>query len=712
VSKTCSTSVARPASAVPARSLPWAVAALLLAVVLAYANGLSGPFVLDDPTSIAENPTIRQLWPPGPVFSPPATAGVGGRPVANLTLALNYALGGENVTGYHVANLLIHALAALALFGLVRRTLLQPVLRDRFGSAATALALAVAALWALHPLQSISVNYVSQRTESLMGLCYFLTLYCLVRSAAPGAGRGWAPLAIAACVLGVASKEVMVTAPVLALLYDRTFLAGSFAAAWRVRGRLYLGLATTWLLLAYLMIGLETRGVGFGAQLPWWTYAAGGCYAMCTYLKLALFPYPLVFDYGPNVLDSISPAPFVAVIAGLALLTLLALRRYPLLGFVGCWFLVILAPTSSIVPIKRQLVAENRAYVPVAAVIAGLVLLAYAKLGRRALYAAAVLALVFGALTHLRNADYRTAVALWGDTVHQRPENWRAHNIYAGALAEAGRLDESIAQFRASLQIAPGLAETHNNFATVLERAGRLPEAVAEYETTLRLENNRPDTHSNFGSLLFRTGHPTEALPHLEEAVRLAPDLVQARNNLANVLAETGRIEEAIGHYEHAIRIAPSAPEAYNNLGLVLTRLRRFPDAIAVLEKVIALRPREAPAYYYLGNAQLGAGDAAKAGMYYEFAVKLDPKSAEAANNLGVILNQIGRRELSRSCFETALRAKPDYTDAQLNLAAVLLDDGLPAEARAHYEAVLRAHPDNPQARDGLARANAAGKNE
>jgi protein O-mannosyl-transferase len=185
----------------------------------------------------------------------------GGRPVVNLSLALNYALGGSNVWGYHALNLAIHIiLAGLTLFGVVRRTLLRPALRERFSPSAARLALVVAVLWTAHPLQTEAVTYVSQRCESLMGLFYLLTLYCFVRGADSQRCGWWFTLSVVACLLGMATKEVMVTAPLLVLLYDRTFVTGSFRKAWTRHRRLYLSLAGTWLLLGYLMAGLHYRG--------------------------------------------------------------------------------------------------------------------------------------------------------------------------------------------------------------------------------------------------------------------------------------------------------------------------------------------------------------------------------------------------------------------------------------------------------------------
>jgi hypothetical protein len=153
------------------RALDDAAAAVGVGLV-AYHNGFTGPFLLDDEGRVVQNPQIRQLWPLWDVMAH------SGRPIVELSMAINYALGGLNVWGYHVFNVAVHILAGLVLFGIVRRTLASEPLRARYGGAARWLALAVSTIWMVHPLQTAAVTYVSQRAESLMGLFYLLTLYC------------------------------------------------------------------------------------------------------------------------------------------------------------------------------------------------------------------------------------------------------------------------------------------------------------------------------------------------------------------------------------------------------------------------------------------------------------------------------------------------------------------------------------------------------
>ena len=227
---------------------------LVLAIALVYARSLQVPFIFDDADAVQRNPTIRRLdaWA---IINPPADGSTTtGRPVVNVSFALNYALSGEAVWSYHAFNVAIHALTALALFGLLRRTFVA--LDPSAASFPPVLAALVALLWALHPLQTETVICIAQRTEALCGLFYLLTLYAFARAGAEPNhdSRRWLGISVAACLIGMATKEVMVTAPLVVLLYDRTFFARSFAAAWRQRRGFYIALAATWLLLAYLVL--------------------------------------------------------------------------------------------------------------------------------------------------------------------------------------------------------------------------------------------------------------------------------------------------------------------------------------------------------------------------------------------------------------------------------------------------------------------------
>src|SRR5262245_21401344 len=246
---------------------------LLVAICAAvYFNSLNVPFLFDDMAAIVENPQVRSAGSIWETLVPRKQSDIttAGRPLATLVFALNYHAAGENVWGYHVVNIAIHAAATLLLFGIVRRTLLlrstdSPALNRAL--AADWYAFFVALLWAVHPLQTEAVTYIIQRVESLAGAAILLTLYCVIRGCTSQRRVAWFTGAILACALGMGVKETVAVAPLLSLLYDRTFVAGSFAWALRRRRWMYLGLAASWAILAVLLassprIDMAARAVG------------------------------------------------------------------------------------------------------------------------------------------------------------------------------------------------------------------------------------------------------------------------------------------------------------------------------------------------------------------------------------------------------------------------------------------------------------------
>jgi len=523
-----------------------AVELIVFAALLVYSNALSAPLVFDDFRAIVRNDTLHT---PGNVMGwlvPPDDLPVGGRPVLNFSFVLNYALSGTRVWGYHAFNLAIHILAGLTLFGIARRTFLQPCLRARFGARSVELALAIALLWVVHPLQTEAVTYISERAESLMALFYLLTLYCFIRATEPRAPTLiWSCFCVAACVAGLCTKEVMVTAPLLVLLYDRTFVAGTFRAAWAQHRRLYFALIGTWVLLIFLMKHLPARGVGLALGASSWNYALTECRAVAHYLRLAVWPHPLIFDYGPGMVHHVGEvlpqALLLAVLLGVALVA--AFRRPPL-GFLGLSFFLLLAPSSSVVPIVHLPIAEHRMYLPLACLVALLVLALRTLPGKSFGWAVGALVLVWGLATWQRNGDYRTEIGLWADTVAKRPANARAHSDLGYSLLEVGRLPEAQAELQEALRLnaTQGIpleptdaAIPHALLAVTLAQEGKTDGALAEFQAALQLNSTDPATHYNLAHFLANTGRTSDAIAQFQEALRLRPDFPEARTELAKL---------------------------------------------------------------------------------------------------------------------------------------------------------------------------------
>jgi tetratricopeptide (TPR) repeat protein len=703
---------------------------LVIAALVAYHNSFSVPFIYDDTTAIPGNLTIQHLWPIGPVLSPPASLTTSGRPVVNLSLAINYAFGRTNVRGYHALNLAIHILAALTLFGIVRRTLLGPVLRERFGASARLLALTIAAIWMLHPLQTESVTYTIQRAESLMGLFYLLTLYCFLRSvekrnqvsssfakATEDRGvrcqdtedqkigsqlstlssqlpalnplssvalakedqlstfnsRGWKLASILCCFLGMACKEVMVSAPLMVLLYDRTFVAGSFRQAWQKRRCLYLGLAASWLLLGYLVAstgGSRNGSAGFDSGISWWTYALTQLGAIVHYLRLSLWPHPLIFDYGTNVVkQAVEIIPYALVVATMVAGTIIGLRRWPAIGFAGVWFFAILAPSSSIVPVATETMAEHRMYLPLAAVAALVVLGIYTWAGRLGAYVLLASAFLLGFVTLQRNEDYHSAVSIWGDTVAKLPGNPRAHNDLGEALSVSNRIPEALQQYQEAVRLKPTYPDYHYNLGMALSGLGRVQEALGQFEEALQLKSDDAKTHESYGLALMKSGQAAKAIDQYQEALRLNPDSAEAHINLGIALGQAGQLPEAIAQFEEALRINPDDAKAHNNLGYACLQTGSLEDARAQFEEAVRLNPDFAEAHNNLALALDKLGRTSGAIEQYAEVLRLDPDYAEAHYNLGLDLALLGRIPEAIAQLQEALRLKPDYVQARNKLA-------------------------------------------
>ena len=567
--------------------MPALAAAIIAAGGWAYSNSFGGVFVLDDVRAIVRNPTIRALWPPSVPLSPPPESTVAGRPVANLSFAVSYAMGGApasegntstpallpapNPAPFHAGNLVIHLAAALVLFGVVRRTLLSPRLRDRFGEAAPWIAGAVALIWVVHPLQTSAVTYVVQRVESLMGLFYLLTLYCAIRASNAPKQGWWAAAAVASCAAGMATKETMVTAPIVVALWDHHFGTGRDGRPSGVRWRLMGALAATWLLLAFL-VSRQFRGPSIDLSPEMiWVYLRTQAEVVVHYLRLALYPSPLVFFYDWPLI----PAPLwrawqAAMLAGLAALTAVgAVKRHPA-AFLGGWFFLILAPSSSVLPIVTEVAAEHRMYLPLAAVVTTVVAgvyLAVTRLAGRwtpaaagaAVVSALVVAGALGTVTHGRNVLYASAESLWADTVAKRPDDPRSRVAYGEALGKAGRFAEAEVQLERAVELAPADPLARVRLGSVLAPQGKFDEATGHLEAALALRPGDIDAHRFLAEICAIQRRDSLALGHFSKVLAMVPDDPQIMAKMAAL--RLGSEDPSVRDPARALALAERAAE-------------------------------------------------------------------------------------------------------------------------------------------------------
>ncbi len=592
------------------RLAPWLPLLIVLVGVAAYANSFDGVFLLDDVNNIVKNEHIRDLTNIVDVLTHQR------RPIVSLSFAINYAISRLDTWSYHAFNLLVHLLSGLMLYGIVRRTLLLERFRDRFGRSAPSFALAISLIWVAHPLLTQSVTYIVQRGESLMGLFYFLTLYAVIRTGTAAKPFVWSAVAVAACAAGMASKAVMISAPLVVLLFDVCFLSPSLTATLKRRWPLYVALFATATILAAtgvisgVLFPQDHRAarVGFGyREVSPWAYLLTQSQVIWHYLRLCVWPAPLCFDYRWPVAERLSQVALPAI-GILALLggTVWAVVRRSWVGFIGLWFFAILAPTSSFIPIKDA-AFEHRMYLPLAAVVTLTVFCVHAmiravaaRFGHEARTRMISTALVIGTTcilavaTHNRNKVYADETTMWQDVLDQRPGHVRA--LYNLGLGYFNRRQYADAEnlFRRALVASPDYVAAHQNLATCLQMQNRLDEAIAHFQRVVELRPDHWGAQFGLGTALARRKRFAEAEQHLKQAVEIQPTNPRGWNNLGNVYRDLQRTDDAIAAFREAIRQDPRYASAYFNLGRALRKQGHPSQAVAAFEKALAIQPNNA----------------------------------------------------------------------------------------------------------------------
>ncbi len=711
------------AGALPRAWLPGAL--LVAATVIAYLPVWRAGFIWDDDTFLWRNALIQspdglfRLW-----FT---TSAPDYFPLTSTTLWLEWRLWGMNPLGYHLVNVLLHALSAVLLWRVLARL--------KIPGAALA-----AAIFAVHPVNVESVAWITERKNTLAMCFYLLSLQLYLRSEkrrdpAPEAGQP-------AAALSAPSDRL----PALALFYCLSLLAFICALlsktavaplpvvllglAWWRRGRLELkdvwrsvpffafaaaaGLVAVWFQY-HRAIGaslLDVRNDSFGSRL------AGAGWALWFYLYKAVLPWHLSFVYprwhidGTQALSYVPGVLFVAVLLvcwryrrgwgrGMLLgLGYFAVMLLPVLGFVNIYFM------------RYSLVADHWQYFaiigPVALAAAGISCAGTACGRERRWLPRAVggaLVLVLGVSTAREAATYTDLKSLWTATLARNPAAGLAHNNLGTLLLAQGHANEAITHFQQALALQPNAADVHSNLGGALLQQGRLDEAIVHLRRAIQIQPDSVQAHSNLGNALARQGRFAEALNELGRAVELQPALASAHYNLGGALLQAGRVDEAIASLERALALQPNSVDAHLSLGNAWLRKGQAARADTHFRKAVEIQPDSAAAQLNLANALVQQGQPDDAILHFQQALAAAPGSAVAHNGLGNALMQKGRTDEALAQYQTALRLKPRFAEAQLNLANLLLQRKQADEAIPHFEAALALQPNLAGAHNNLGNA-------
>jgi len=616
---------------------------LLFGVVcLVYLNSLGNPFQYDDKHAIATNPHLSPEKIPAFLFHPeyfsadPEKAMY--RPLLLASLALNRAWSGQETYSYHLVNTGLHALCAVLVWALLLH-LGRPA----------GVALAAGLLFALHPLATEPVNYLSSRSELLAA--------ALVLGAVWAEWGGRSRLGLTFFALALLSKESAIVLP--ALLAWREWLEGNLRGAWRrlasygAAALLYLGVVRTFLVTAVFSEPVRPLAEQWGTQAK----------ALVYYLKLLIMPTGLSVHHG----FAVSP-----LYSGLALLSLLLVVSLALgargrgsFALGAGWILIALAPTS-LVPLNI-LVNEHRLYLPLVGLMIWLSDLGpLPRLGRAWL----VLPALLGGLVVQRNAVWQDEGVLWADALAKAPLEVRPHVFLGNHLRAAGRLEESADLLRGALELEPDNPTAQANLGTTYKEMGRLDQAIALYEELVARHPEQGELRYNLALNLQQAGQGERARAEYLAIQSGTPHYELVLNNLGALQEEAGRPDSAYYFYLRALERAP---------GLA--------DARANQQRLLQSMPHMAPQLLDQGGAGVVEG-------WCRLVLAGEDTHRDGIFFLAVALFAQGRYPESIATNQRLVKVHPGFGEGHLQLANALESAGRPAEALPVYWELIRLNAD------------------
>lgn len=642
----------------------------------AYLPSFNGVLLFDDIHAIVENDLERYLSVTEAFSSR--------RGIAFLTFAIDKWLYGETAWGLHFTNFCIHLVNS----GLVYLAAHTAFRRSEYSrNRSIGLSVAISSIFLLHPIQTNAVTYVVQRMESLSAMFLLLTLNCWIRWR-DSSRVVWLVIAICCCLLGMRTKEVMVSAPLLVIWYDFAFLR---VHSLKMRGRD---------LIAYGLLGLSL--VANPAWQPFWNslfkpdaiaqststafivkdvgrweYMRTQPQVILYYVQQTLWPSDLCLDRGWPVEDKIVGIVVPGILlSAIFLLTLAAIVQQRRISFLGGLFFLSLAPTSSIIPIQ-DLYFEHRMYMAVISVITLVVLLtdwflrtilnltAPSRETCSTQISTCILLAAMGALactTHARNQVFRSELVMWQDCINKSPNHARpyysfAHHVEKNKIHELSDLATGYA-WRA-VELRPSEWQNWNMIGLMLKQNGDRERAIASFEHAIELDPSIPLPYLNLGNLLVGVDD-IEAERLFLKVLEISPNHEDANNNYGVMLARRGRNQDAIKYFRQAIEENPQKWDARLNLGDALLPMDPV-AALAQYEEVPDQEVDRAEAFLNKAVAYIrGRADVVSAMDCWKSCITLYPDHPAAWVLLANAHNTIGDRRAAIELLAEAQRRFPD----------------------------------------------------
>jgi len=671
---------------------------LLLAglVALIYANALRNDFVFDDYYLILQNRGIQSLaqypkalqWDAQRSIALPSDRGVTHRPLRTALLAVQFHFFGLNPLGYRAVNLLLHILNGWLVFAIFRTVLGRPWP-----------ALFAALLFVVHPIQTEAVAYVSGQRDVLFTTFYLAGFLSFLQYRATTDVR-WLGAVALAYLLGLLSKEMAITLPLLCAVYDLVrhlpgAASGVAPSVWKavldsLRGAIsrdrWLYAAGGALLAVALFYFVFVANPSHQRTL----YGGGlgptvntGARIIVHYLKQMVFPLRLNADYSYNAFPvSTSVADPRGLLAGLLLagigygLIRLLLRVDRWAAFGGLWFFLTLLPVSQIIP-HHELLAEHFLYLPsigfcVAAAYAverGLALRRYVV---PVMAGFATLLLLLGVRAVVRNRDWKSELTLWTKTAQTAPQSARVRLNLAQALRGHQRYEEAIEQFRAYSAIQPTSSSGEIGIGDTYRQMGRHADASAHFRRALERSPDSAAAAVGLAQVYVAMGQADQATEIARRVLSAQFHDEESYRRLGDAFGTAGLHAQAVEAYRKGVELNPLDFKLHSSLGKAHVALGQHEQGIAAYRAALKVRPGSPSIRNYLGAAYLEAGQAEVAAEVFREAVRLAPDYAEAHSNLGIAYHRLGRRAEAEAEFRRALALQPDSAEFKQNLNLAL----------------------------------------
>jgi len=643
-----------------------ALAAITFAV---FGQTLRHDFVYyDDNEYVYENPMVaRGLTRQGIVWAFTSVHAYNWHPLTWLSHMLDCQFYGLHSGGHHLTNVLLHTATVIALF-LVLRQMTGALWRSAF----------VAAVFAIHPLRAESVAWVAERKDVLSGLFFMLTIAAYVRYV----GHPWSlaryALVVFLFAMGLMSKPMLVTLPVVLLLLDFWPLRRTESVGKLVMEKLPLLLLSAAGGAATLLAQHGTIQSTVTFSLP--LRLANALVACMIYLRQMVWPAGLAafYPYRHGGFPKWEVALAGALLAGFSGIAWRERRKQPWLLAGWLWYLVMLLPVLGIVQVGSQSHADRYTYFPQIGIYFGATWLiaewgAKWRVGHAVL--GAVMTVVIAGLMFCawkQTAYWKNGEILWNHTLACTTGNNTAEVNLGNTLGQVGRTEEAIGHYQKALQIDPNDAGAHNNLGIALFKQGMVDEAIAHFRNALQLHPDYAEAHFNLGNVFLHTGKPDEAIACFQDALHIRPDYAEAHYNLGIVLSRKGNLDQAIDHYQRALQINPAFVDARNNLGTALFKEGQVDQAITQFQQSLRIEPDDAAAHLNLGNILLQQGRVDEAIGHYQNALQTKPSLATAHYNMGNALRQKGKIGEAIAQYQNALQIDPNDPQV-LNILAWLL---------------------------------------